>query len=893
MIFAAPWVLLGLTALPGLYLLLRLTPPAARRIAFPPLALLRGLAPAERTARRMPLWLVLLRIMAAALVILGLAGPALHPPPALPGKGPVLLVIDNGWAAAAHWPALMDAAKQNIGAARQAGRGIAVLTTARDANGAAPEIQGVMTAARATQLVDALQPVPWPVDRPAAAAALQNAAEATRIYLADGITDGPGFAGFLNTVHPTRIITAPRASLLLPPSFNAGRLVAHIAGSGGGLAGGSLAGAGQAVLAETASGGVLAQTGFTKSGDAIIDLPLPLAGQVAKLVLVGPASAGGVFLLTGGSQARLIGLAAGSNAADAPFLGALFFASRALPAASAVVRGDLEALIADKADVIVLADVALTPAQRQISARWIAAGGEMIRFAGPLTADMPDGLAPDGLLAGDRRLGGALTWTRPQGLAQFPIASPLAGITVSATATVSRQILADPTRLDSSTVWAALADGTPLVLGKTMGKGLLVSVLTTANADWSNLALTGMYPAMLGRLILLGHGVPVQRDVMLPMQSALDAFGKLRPPVVGAPGISAGEAEPMIVSPAHPPGFYGTGAAGLALNLGGHIAIPVAARLPGAEMAGSLPPPVDFGAGLLAAAIWLLAFDLLVSLRLRGRLTMWRGLAGFAIIAIAIHVAPARAQGVTNSTPVGAIPQAALQTQLAYIRTGDPSTDQISADALNYLSALVSARTSAQLGPAAGVSPAADNIDLYPLIYWPVPPGTTAPSEAVCARLIDYMLHGGLLLIDSQGADAGAAGSAAGFAPGATAALNRATACLDLPPLEPLTTANAIAHSFYIVPSFAGKFVGDPVLIANAAARDADGVTPVIIGQNDWAGAWARDQSGNPEQTPLPNGEDQRVIADRFGTNLVIYALTGDYKSDQSRLPAFFNKFAK
>jgi len=40
MMFAAPWVLLGLLALPGLYFLLRVTPPAARRIAFPPVSLL-------------------------------------------------------------------------------------------------------------------------------------------------------------------------------------------------------------------------------------------------------------------------------------------------------------------------------------------------------------------------------------------------------------------------------------------------------------------------------------------------------------------------------------------------------------------------------------------------------------------------------------------------------------------------------------------------------------------------------------------------------------------------------------------------------------------------------------------------------------------------------------
>jgi hypothetical protein len=807
-----------------------------------------------------------------------------------------LLVIDNGWAAAADWPRMMDAARRVIAAARQADRGVAVLATARNPAGAAPQIQGVMTAAQAAQMIEALQPWPWPVDRQAAAAALANTGEPTRIYLADGITDGPGFAGFLKALRPTQVIAADaRASLLLPPTFNAdGALVAHAVGLG----------ANAAVLAETASGDVLARTKLSKSGDAVLALPLPLRDRVTKLVLDGPATAGNVFLLDRGALGSLVGLAAGGLAAgglaadglaaggtaDTPFLGALFFAGNALPASAKAVTGDLAGLIADRANVIILADVALSPAQLRMASGWIAAGGEMIRFAGPLTADQPDGLSPDPLLAGDRRLGGALTWTVPQSLAPFADASPLAGLQVSGTENVSRQILADPTQLQAGTVWASLADGTPLVLGKAIGKGLLISVLTTANADWSNLALTGIYPAMLGRLIGLSHGAPVQRDLALPLQSALDAFGRLVPPA-GVGSITANAAPQITISPAHPPGYYGDGA-GLALNLGGHILPPVAALLPGAEPLGTPRPPLDFGALLLAAAIWLLALDVLISLALRGLLGRTRRgrtrrgrtrrgvLAGFCGMLI-LQATPARAQTM--------IPQAALQTELAYIRTGDAPTDQLSADALAYLSALVSARSSARLGEPAAVDPGADDIDLFPLIYWPVLPNAAAPSATACTALIGYMQHGGLLLIDSQGGDANAAGSGAGFAPGAAAALGRVTACLDLPPMEPLTTANAIAHSFYILPSFAGKFVGDPVLIANAAARDADGVTPVVIGQNDWAGAWARDANGDAEQTPLPGGEDQRVIADRFGTNLVIYALTGDYKSDQSRLPAFLN----
>jgi len=81
--------------------------------------------------------------------------------------------------------------------------------------------------------------------------------------------------------------------------------------------------------------------------------------------------------------------------------------------------------------------------------------------------------------------------------------------------------------------------------------------------------------------------------------------------------------------------------------------------------------------------------------------------------------------------------------------------------------------------------------------------------------------------------------------------------------------------------------------VATPAARDADGVTPVIIGQNDWVGAWARDAAGNPEQTPIPGGDDQRLIADWFGTNLVIYALTGSYKADQANLPGLLDRLGQ
>ena len=60
--------------------------------------------------------------------------------------------------------------------------------------------------------------------------------------------------------------------------------------------------------------------------------------------------------------------------------------------------------------------------------------------------------------------------------------------------------------------------------------------------------------------------------------------------------------------------------------------------------------------------------------------------------------------------------------------------------------------------------------------------------------------------------------------------------------------------------------------------RGGDGVSPVIIGSNDWAAAWAVDAQGQPVVDPVPGGGRQRELAIRFGINLVMYALTGNWR---------------
>ena len=133
--FAAPWVLAALVVLPVLWWLLRVTPPAPRLVRFPAIRLLRDLVAREETPARTPWWLLLLRIIIAALVILALSGPLLNPRAALPGSGPLMLLVDNGWASARDWPNRRRAMEEVVGQADRQSRPVIVLATAPPAAG--------------------------------------------------------------------------------------------------------------------------------------------------------------------------------------------------------------------------------------------------------------------------------------------------------------------------------------------------------------------------------------------------------------------------------------------------------------------------------------------------------------------------------------------------------------------------------------------------------------------------------------------------------------------------------------------------------------------------------------------------------------------------------------
>ena len=180
----------------------------------------------------------------------------------------------------------------------------------------------------------------------------------------------------------------------------------------------------------------------------------------------------------------------------------------------------------------------------------------MLRFAGPKLASSSDDLVPARLRAGDRILGGALSWSEPLALAPFPPDSPFAGLPVTDEVRVSRQVLAEPGPDLAAATMASLSDGTPLVTGARRGKGWLILVHTTANTAWTYLPLSGLFVQMLERLVALGPGVGGIERAPLEPSRLLDAFGRLDEPAAALDAIGPDDFAAAVPGPLHPPGLY-------------------------------------------------------------------------------------------------------------------------------------------------------------------------------------------------------------------------------------------------------------------------------------------------------------------------------------------------
>lgn len=903
--FASPLVLTALLALPLVWLILRATPPSPQTARFPAFIILKRLENREETPARTPWPLLLLRLFLAAIVILALAGPILNAPDAEDREGPLVVVIDDTFAAAPGWRARRDAVIAAAAEAESADRAIYLAPTAPAPN---PSPIEPLTADEARDAFERLTPKAYRADRRAAAERLaaalpENAGAAEIRWLTDGLAgeDDAAAADAFAALGDLAIFAggdAPSLALRAQDasdgalSFTALRLSAQ-----GGWEG--------AVVAQARDGRELARRPLSFADDAReasveIDLPLALRNALGSVRIENARSAAAVRLIDARDRRALVGLVSEGGARGDRLLDGAHYLREALDPHAEILEGSIDEALSAGVSVIVLDDVgALRDSEETSLSDWIERGGVLIRFAGPVLAeaaqDRDPPLIPAPLRGGGRAFGGALTWETPQRLDAFPAGGPFADLTPADDIAVRRQVLAQPGGETTLRTWARLEDGTPLVTGAARGAGALALFHVTATPSWSDLPISGLFVDMLRRLIFLSALGPEAAETdeatrYAPLQ-LLDGYGRLERPDETAPALtSAALAEAP--GPERPPGLYGAPDAPLALNALGDSDPFEPIALPGFELRPYAGAPVRrLAPPLFMLALLLLLIDAAWTLLLAGGVRAPRRAAAAA--ALALFAWPAFAP-TADAQPLdprinSAIADAALTTRLAYVETGDPAVDRLSNQALAALSRELYRRTALEPGPPAGVDPETDDLSVYPFLYWPVTPDAPALSEAALVNIENFMRFGGLVVFDTRD-DERAVG--AGSTP-ERQSLQRILGALNVPPLIELTDDHVLTRSFYLTPDLFGRLRNHPVWVAAEADGANDGVTPIIIGGRDWAGAWATDEIGRPLRPMSGSNPRMREYAYRAGVNMVMVAFTGNYKSDQVHTPTLLRRLGR
>lgn len=924
--FLTPWLLSALLGLPVLWLLLRAVPPAPVRRFFPGVILLLGLRDKTQISDRTPWWLLLIRMLAIALIILGLAGPVLNPQSPNIKRSNLLILMDGGWAAARDWQAHQTLLERVLNQAARAGRPVAIarLTT--------PSTPIFQSAQSWQKRLPSLAPTPWEPNASNMRTAVQRLDDQPfdSLWLSDGLAQS-GRAALLSTLQNRGdvevIETGQPLFALEPPQLSDGIITLYAIRLPNRMDqsvtirvhGTDPNGRSQIISTVTAE--------FTEGATRIpvqISLPAELRERVSLFDIGGQTSAAAVSL-TGNSLLRreVALISEGADREGLELLSPLHFIAKAYAPSAELLSGDLTTLLPANPDLVVLADIAkLSKTEETALGQWVAEGGLLLRFAGPrlaasdLSRSAEHPLMPVRLRAGGRTVGGAMSWGAPKSLAAFSPNSPFFGLEIPDDVRVSAQVLAQPDPSLSQRVIAMLADGTPLVTRKQSGKGQIVLFHVTANAEWSSLPLSGLFVQMLERLSQSVAGsqpdtASLQGTIWQPSQM-LSAQGQLEPATRLA-GIAAEKLFDAPLSAEIRPGLYTHAKEQVARNVIATDSRFLPAVWPNGTNLRGLSDRSErpLGGWCLMLSLLILLVDVLATLSLSGRLVSTAAV--LCLLATLSNIRPASAQDDTATHEQtrdgleGAVVsekawQASSQLTLAYVVTGNRQVDSISKAGLDGLSQTLFARTSVEPAAPVGLDLERDTLTFYPLLYWPMTADQPTPSSKAYRKINGFLKSGGMIVFDTRDGDI------AGFGTSSPNALKlqKITYGIDIPALEPMPQDHVLTRAFYLLQDFPGRYTQPDIWLEAApqAIEKAegmpfrnlnDGVSPVVIGANDWAAAWAVDAQGR-QMFPIGRNASQsrqRELAYRFGVNLVMHVLTGNYKSDQVHVPALLDRLGQ
>ena len=221
-------------------------------------------------------------------------------------------------------------------------------------------------------------------------------------------------------------------------------------------------------------------------------------------------------------------------------------------------------------------------------------------------------------------------------------------------------------------------------------------------------------------------------------------------------------------------------------------------------------------------------------------------------------------------------------TKLAYVKTGNKVVDEISKNGILSISEYITSKTSVILGAPDEIDLNEDDIFFYPILYFPFINSKETVGEKKIRKLQNFINNGGILIFDCKN------NFEKLFIDDCLDDILLSFKDLDITNPIKLQNDNTLSKSFYLLKEFPGRRNQDVFISFNNQINNNE-VVSVIFGINDWSGSWAKSKNGF-ELPILSENEEQRTLSFRFGVNIIIYSLTGNYKSDQVHVPEILKR---
>ena len=432
---------------------------------------------------------------------------------------------------------------------------------------------------------------------------------------------------------------------------------------------------------------------------------------------------------------------------------------------------------------------------------------------------------------------------------------------------------------------AYLENGAPLITEFEIGKGKLVFFHIPANTNWSTLPFSILFVNILEKLNLYSKGVKKNSNnqIFKPFK-ILDGLGGFEDPSLNTMNLNSKDLKDNTypLNYQNPPGIYKNKSDVYGLNIPNY--------LKDKKYSFSFPDEYlinefdkfevkNLRKNIIFCILFLFLLETLLTLQNRDifKIKLFRSSTKFlGLILIITTVLTFKVQSADE------VINKVNTTKLAYVKTGNKVVDEISKNGILSISEYITSKTSVILGAPDEIDLNEDDIFFYPILYFPFINSKEKVSEKKIRKIQNFINNGGILIFDCKN------NFEKLFIDDCLDDILLSFKDLDITNPIKLQNDNTLSKSFYLLKEFPGRRNQDVFISFNNQINNNE-VVSVIFGINDWSGSWAKSKNGF-ELPILSENEEQRTLSFRFGVNMIIYSLTGNYKSDQVHVPEILKR---